>query len=73
MRDARCDAASLDLLAGRDRANPAPQSGVAIGVGLAGLLVPPLLAVMPWVWVLAIDIARISGGRPTSGTTHGPA
>jgi MFS family permease len=28
------------------------QSGVPIGVGLAGLLVPPLLGAMPWTWSL---------------------
>jgi MFS family permease len=30
------------------------QSGVPIGVGLAGLVVPPLLAAMPWTWALAV-------------------
>ena len=30
------------------------QSGVPIGVGLAGLVVPPLLAAMAWTWALAV-------------------
>jgi MFS family permease len=30
------------------------QSGVPIGVGLAGLVVPPLLGAMPWTWALLV-------------------
>jgi MFS family permease len=30
------------------------QTGVPVGVGLAGLVLPPLLAVMPWTWALAV-------------------
>lgn len=30
------------------------QTGVPVGVGLAGLLLPALLAVMPWTWALVV-------------------
>jgi MFS family permease len=30
------------------------QTGVPIGVGLAGLVVPPLLGAMPWTWALLV-------------------
>jgi MFS family permease len=63
------------------------QSGVPIGVGIAGLVVPPLLGAMPWTWALAslaavcVALAAVLGpagvldthAEPSDGPARGGA
>ncbi len=53
------------------------QTGVPIGVGLAGLVVPPLLGAMPWTWALvvlaAVCLALAAALQPaTALDVHAP-